>query len=383
MKPVFLDSPSTTRPDHRVIEAMVPFLQDEFGNPHSNHVHGIKSAEAVDLALSQIAKLINANPGEIVFTSGATEANNSALKGVMKSPHRRGNHMVISAIEHMCVLNAAQALQMDGVEVTIVPPDATGVVSTDDIASAIRPDTALVSLMLLNNEVGTLQPVRETAALVRSKGAVMHTDAAQFVGKHKIDVEDLGVDLLSLSGHKFYGPKGIGAHFISRQSPVAPLPLIHGGGQQAGRRGGTLPTFLCVGLGTAAEIAFSEQAQWLRSAQSAARIFENTLKRLVPDFQRNGNPRQGTTCVNYRFPGVDAEAVLQQLFGRVSASLGSACSVGTIAPSHVLTAMGYTSVEAFECIRFGFDKDIRAEEARVGAELVAEAVANIRAVPAA
>ena len=371
---IYLDLPATTPIDSRVLTVMRPFLEAQFGNPHSDHFHGFIPAEAVALAAEQIAELLNADPGEIVFTSGATESNNAAIKGVMHARERRGDHIVVSAIEHKCVLEASRSLRAAGHEVTEVAPDNGGVVHADAIAAAMRPDTALVSLMLLNNEIGTLQPVAEVAQIVRARGAVMHTDAAQAVGKIAVDVLDLGVDLLSLSGHKFYGPKGIGALYVSSTCPVRLEPLIHGGGQQAGRRGGTLPAFLCAGLGEAARIAREEQDTAIRAVVAAA-TFDALLREAVPNVVLNGDPEAvAPFCRSYRFPGSDAASVLQRLYGRVSASMGSACTAGAIEPSHVLTAMGLIGEDAAASIRFGFGRTTDVAEARHAAILVAEAV---------
>ncbi|MEL6310812.1 MAG: cysteine desulfurase family protein [Pseudomonadota bacterium] len=371
---LYLDLPATTPVDSRVVDVMRPLLEAQFGNPHSDHAHGSAPAEAVALAAEQIADLLKADPGEIVFTSGATESNNAAIKGVMLSPDRRGDHIVVSAIEHKCVLEAARSLRAFGCEVTEVLPDPGGVVREEAVEAAMRPDTALVSLMLLNNEVGTLQPVAEVARMAHECGAVVHTDAAQAVGKIPVDVLDLGVDLLSLSGHKFYGPKGIGALYVSSACDVRLEPLIHGGGQQSGRRGGTVPAFLCAGLGEAARIVGEERHEVAADATAAAEIFDEALRGASPTVRRNGDPDAGTPfCRNYRFPKADADLMLRHLHGRLSASMGSACTAGAIEPSHVLTAMGLTGADATSSLRFGFGRGTDPIAARRAATLVAEA----------
>ena len=370
---LYLDLPATTPVDPRVVDVMRPLLEAQFGNPHSDHAHGTAPAEAVALAAEQIADLLNADPGEIVFTSGATESNNAAIKGVMLSPDRRGDHVVVSAIEHKCILEAARSLRAQGCEVTEVLPDPGGVVRVEAVEAAMRPDTALVSLMLLNNEVGTLQPVAEVARMAHCRGAVVHTDAAQAVGKIPVDVLDLGVDLLSLSGHKFYGPKGIGALYISSACAVRLAPLIHGGGQQGGRRGGTIPAFLCAGLGEAARIAAEESDEVAAAATAAAELFDEGLRAALPTVRRNGDPDAGTPfCRNYRFPGADADLMLRHLHGRLSASMGSACTAGAIEPSHVLMAMGLTGADAASSLRFGFGHGTDRGAARQAAILVAD-----------
>ena len=376
---IYLDFPATTPMDAEVGAAMRPYMNELFGNPHSDHAHGLAPSEAIDEAIRHVATLIGADPGEIVFTSGATEANNHAIKGVMRSGDRRGDHVVVSAIEHRCVLEAARSLRAHGYEVTEVPPGPDGVVRPDAIEAAIRPDTALVSLMLVNNEVGSRQLVREVAAAVRAAGAVMHTDAAQAVGKIPVDVAELGVHLLSLSGHKFYGPKGIGALYVSTDCPVRLEPLIYGGGQQAGRRGGTLPTFLCVGLGEAARIAAERMGQDTEARSWVAATFEAALRGATTGVAMNGPSGQTRGIADsYRFEGADAASVLQLLYGKVSASMGSACRAGSIEPSHVLVAMGLTPEQANQSIRFGFGRATTEDEARCAAAMVADAVEKAR-----
>lgn len=371
---IYLDLPATTPVDPRVVDVMRPLIETQFGNPHSNHAHSTAPAEAVALAAEQLADLLNADPGEVVFTSGATESNNAAIKGVMLSPDRQGDHIVVSAIEHKCVLEAARSLRALGCEVTEVMPNPSGVVSVEAMEAAMRPNTALVSLMLLNNEVGTLQPVAAVTRMAHDRGAMVHTDAAQAVGKIPVDVLDLGVDLLSLSGHKFYGPKGIGALYMSSACGVRLEPLIHGGGQQSSRRGGTVPAFLCAGLGEAARIAFEEQDRDAAAAMEAAEVFDEQLRAAVLTVQRNGDPVAGTPfCRNYRFPGADADLMLQHLYGHLSASMGSACTAGAIEPSHVLAAMGLTGADAASSLRFGFGRGMDGDAARRAAALVAEA----------
>lgn len=365
--PIYLDYMATTPLDPRVREAMAPYLETEFGNPHSDHAYGWRAADAIENAAAKVAQLIKADPNEIVFTSGATEANNMAVQGVCRSSQRRGNHVVVSSIEHKCVLQTAKAFAPHGFEIEVVSVGPTGVVDADDFIDRLRPDTALASVMLANNEIGTLQPVAKIAAACRERGIVCHTDAAQAVGKITVDVEALNIDLLSLSGHKLYGPKGIGALFISKHCPIALEPLMHGGAQQDGRRAGTLPPFLCVGLGEACRLAKDILPAELEHIERLRSLLLSRLSDAVPHFVINGDATQSLPgCVNVRFPGADAESLLMSLHRSVAISTSSACNAGLIEPSYVLMALGLTPEEASASIRFGFGRfttDLEVESA--------------------
>ena len=355
--PIYLDYQATTPVDPRVREAMLPYLDSEFGNPHSPHAFGWSAADGVQDAADTVGALIGAAPGEIVFTSGATEANNLAIQGAARSEARQGNHIVITAIEHKCVLNTALWFERLGFEVEVVGVGHNGVLDPARAADAIRPDTAIVSVMLANNEIGTLQPVAEIGAAAREQGAVMHTDAAQAVGKIPVDVEELNTDLLSLSGHKFYGPKGIGALYVSRHCPLDLAPLILGGAQQAGRRAGTVPAFLCAGLGEACRIAQEEMNRDRTHSLTARTAFLTALQERFDGIVVNGDmDRRLPGNLNLQFPGVEADSLLTALQGEVAASTGSACNSGLIEPSYVLTALGLTPGEVRSSIRFGFGR---------------------------
>ena len=280
---IYLDHMASTPVAPEVNEAIVASLKNTYGNPHADHALALRAQEEIDRASEDVAGLIGGMPGEITFTSGASEANNQALKGAAWASVQRGRHIIVSAIEHSCVLEAAHWLRSQGFNISYVSPDNDGVVQSADIIGAMRDDTILVSIQLVNNEIGTVQPVAEIAQICRERGVAVHTDAAQAVGKIAVDVQMLGVDMLSMSGHKLYGPKGIGALWISADSPVRPVPLVHGGGQQGGRRGGTVPTFLCCGLGTAARVAkdrLVSDGQYLTQLTS---YFSKELKARVPD----------------------------------------------------------------------------------------------------
>ena len=370
---IYLDYQATTPLDPRVRAAMQPFLGDRYGNPHSEHVFGWEAAEAVDDAARNVAGLIGAATGEIVFTSGATEANNLAVQGIARSDERRGNHVVITAIEHKCVLNSALTLRKWGFSVEVLPVDRWGRVDPEEVRAVLRDDTALVSVMMANNEIGTVQPIAEIGALCQERGIAFHTDAAQAIGKLRVDVGQLNVDLLSISGHKLYGPKGVGALYVSRQCPAALEPLIVGGAQQQGLRAGTVPTFLCVGLGEACRIAKEELEQDRRHCETLRDGFWSALSSRVPDAAVNGDPKRRLPGnLNVLFPGTDADSVLSSLQGQIAASTGSACNAGLIEPSYVLLALGLTVEEANSSIRFGFGRFACMEDIVRAADLIAD-----------
>jgi cysteine desulfurase len=377
--PIYLDYQATTPTDPRVAAAMLPYLEEAFGNPHSEHAFGWEAAEAVDRAAAAVASLIGAAAGEIVFTSGATEASNLAIQGVARSARRRGDHIVTTAIEHKCVLATALSLRKQGFAVDIVPVKSNGIVDLDVLAATLRDDTALVSVMLANNEIGTVQPIAEIGALCRERGIVFHTDAAQAVGKLSIDVDELDVDLLSLSAHKLYGPKGIGALYVSRHCPVPLEPLIIGGAQQNGLRAGTVPTFLCAGLGVACQIAEAELEADRRHSLSLRDAFLATLRERFPRVIVNGDlDHRLSGNLNVRLPGVDAESLLTALHGKLAASTGSACNTGLVEPSYVLQAIGLGLEEVNSSIRFGFGRFTSIDDVDRVADLLADKAATLR-----
>jgi len=380
---IYLDFMASTPVDPRVASAMQRSLIDHVANPHASHKGGREALEAVETAASQVARAINVDASEITFTSGASEANNMALKGTAFAAGARGKHLVVSAIEHACVLEAARWLEDHGFEVTTVAAGPAGVVTVENVLSAIRDDTILVSVQLANNEIGTIQPVAEIASHCRERGIVVHSDAAQAMGKIPVDASALGVDLLSMSAHKMYGPKGIGALWVASDSPIRPTPLIHGGGQQGGRRSGTVPTFLCVGFGVAAtQIAQSDFFQKSTAARHAA-LFVGLLRERLPNMKENASGSNKVPgCVSLRFPGAQAIDVLDQLQHDVAASTGSACSTGSPQPSHVLTGIGLDHHEARETVRFGFGRTTTDREIRQAAAFVVDAVHRARRLAA-
>ena len=361
--PIYLDNQSTTRLDPRVLEAMLPYFTEHFGNPHStSHVYGRIAAEAIERARGEVAALISADPREIVFTSGATEANNLAVKGAARfaRAHPRDvktrDHIVTLPTEHKCVLESCAQLEREGFAVTYLPVEPNGLVALDKLAAALTERTLLVSVMAAHNEIGVIQPLAEIGALCRARGVLFHSDAAQAAGKIPLDVEAMHIDLLSISGHKVYGPKGVGALYVRRRPRVRLLPLIDGGGQERGLRSGTLPTPLCVGLGHAAMIAASEmtgEAARLRGLRD--RLYQG-LARRVPELSLNGDPeRRLAGNLNLTFPGIEAPALIEAC-PTIAISTGSACTSATVEPSYVLRALGLPDTLANSAIRIGLGR---------------------------
>ncbi len=380
---IYLDYNATTPLDERVLEAMLPYLRERFGNPSSAaHPFGWEAAAAVDLAREELAGAIGASPEEILFTSGATESDNWALKGVL----RPGDHLVTAATEHEAVLEAARSVSRAGVRVTVLPVDAHGVVHPDALREEISPDTRLVSVMLANNETGTLNPVRELAEVAHERGVPFHTDAAQALGKVPVDVDELGVDLMSLSAHKCYGPKGVGALYVRRRPPrgvrrVRPSPLLDGGGQERGLRSGTLNVPGIVGFGRAAALAAEALPEEARRVFSLRDALFRLLRSGVPGLRLNGHPeRRLPNTLNVSFPGVEVGELLGAVPG-VAASAGSACASLRAGPSHVLEAMG-AERQGWAAVRFSLGRFTTREEVERAAELVAGAWREL-AVPGA
>lgn len=355
MTPIYLDYQATTPLDPEVREAMLPYLDERFGNPHSDHLLGWQAAEAVDEACLAVAALIGSDPGEVVLTSGATEANNIAILGVAKHMNRR--HIITSSIEHKSVLEPLEMLARQGWKVEKLPVNDSGVLNINLIAGAIRPETGIISVMAANNEIGTLQPIYEIGALCAQAGIIFHCDAAQIIGKQSLDVVDCNIDLLSLSAHKFYGPKGIGALVIASNIRDQVAPIFFGGGQQGGIRPGTLSPLLCAGLARAARIATERLNNDEAHTAALRQRLLRALSEELPSFMINGSPRHSLSgCVNICIPGVDAHSMLSMLQTKIAASQGSACNAGLFEGSHVLSAIGL-SKELSNCsIRIGFGR---------------------------
>jgi cysteine desulfurase len=376
---IYLDNQATTPTDPRVVEAMLPFFTERFGNPHSTaHGFGWEAEEAVEQARGQLAGLIGASPREMIFTSGATESNNLAIKGAARFHRERRPHVVTLASEHKCVLESAGQLSREGHRVDVLPVRPDGLVDLDLLAETATEETAVVSVMAVNNEIGVIQPLAEIAAICHDKGAYFHCDAAQAVGKIPLDVAALGIDLLSISGHKFYGPKGIGALYVRRRPRVRLEPMIDGGGQERGLRSGTLPTPLCVGLGAAAAIAAEEmESESARISALKTRLLEGIRKRLS-GVSLNGHATQRVAGnLNLAFEGVDAEALMRAMPG-LAASSGSACTSTAVEPSYVLRALGLPETRARSSIRLAIGRfNTEAEIDRAVDELAAQ-VARLR-----
>ena len=373
---IYLDYQATSPTDPRVVEAMLPWLGSRVGNPHStNHDFGKAAHDAVEHARGQIASLINASPEEIVFTSGATEATNIALRGLLAGGKA---HVVTSAIEHSCVRETLDDLRSNGTSVTEIGVDAEGLLDADELARALTRKTVLVTVMAANNEIGTLQPIDAFGPVCREAGVIFHTDAAQSVGKIDMDVRRLNVDLMSISGHKLYGPQGVGALYCRREVFGRLRPIMTGGGQERGLRPGTVPTALCVGLGTGCAIA---KDRMHHDAQHCIRLRSLLLERLgrsLEGFQVNGSLESRLPGnLNLLIEGVDAEVLLSRL-PDVAMSTGSACASASIEPSHVLLAMGLTRDQAESSIRIGFGRGTTEREIETAVVRLAMEVEGLR-----
>jgi len=373
---IYLDSNATTPVDPRVAEAMRPFLTGGFGNPSSIHAEGRKAKAALEEAREQVSGCLGCRPSEVVITSGGSESNNLAIRGLVEA--RGGGHVITSAVEHPAVLEVVLALEIEGrISLTIVGVDRFGRVDPEAVAAALRDDTVLVSLMLANNEVGTLQPVAEVAALCRERGVIVHTDAAQAVGKVPVDVAGLDVDLLSVAGHKLYAPKGIGALFIRDGLRIE--PQIRGAGHESGRRAGTENVLLAVGLGKACELARHEvESEQGRLAGLRDRLAAR-LRESRADLVEHGHPEHRLpNTLSVAFPGCIADELLEGLADELAASAGAACHAGAATVSHVLQAMQVDPETAAATVRLSVGRFTTAEEIERGAELILDAVKNGR-----
>jgi cysteine desulfurase len=356
-QPIYLDYQATTPMDPRVLEAMMPYFTYKFGNPHSrSHSYGWEAEEGVEKARGQLAKLIGADDKEVIFTSGATESNNLAIRGVAEFYKDRKNHIVTTVTEHKCVLDTCRHLEQNGFEVTYLPVQKNGLIDLEELRAAITDKTVVVSIMAVNNEIGVIQPLEEIGKICREKKTFFHTDAAQAAGKIPLDVEAMNIDLMSISGHKIYGPKGIGALYVRRKPRVRLVPLIVGGGQERGFRSGTLPTPLCVGLGEAAEICMKEMAG---EAVRIKKLQERMLKGLnakLPEIFVNGDlERRIPGNLNISFAHVEGESLMMGIKG-LSVSSGSACTSASLEPSYVLRALGVEEEMAHTSLRIGLGR---------------------------
>ncbi|AGA27827.1 cysteine desulfurase family protein [Singulisphaera acidiphila DSM 18658] len=378
--PIYLDNHATTRVDPRVVEAMLPHFTMTYGNAASvSHRFGWEAAEAVDRSREQIARLIGAEVQEIILTSGGTESNNLAIKGGLPGLKSRGNHVVTAATEHKSVLDPLKRLAREGWELTVVPPAPDGLISVESIANSLTGRTVLVSIMAANNEVGTLNPIAAIGRLCRARGILFHVDAIQAVGKVPLDVNDDSIDLLSLSAHKIYGPKGVGALFVRRgDPPVRLVPLFDGGGHERGFRSGTVAVPLVVGLGEAAALASLERAEESARLLALRERLHAAIAGRVPAIRLNGHPTLRLPGnLNLSFADVDGEALMMAMRD-VAVSSGSACTSANPEPSHVLRAMGVDEAMARASLRFGLGRFTTAEEIDFAADAVARAVMRLR-----
>ena len=370
---------ATSPVDPRVLDAMLPYFTDLYGNPHSRtHLYGWESEDAVEKARAQVASLIGASPKEIIFTSGATESNNIAIKGVAHFYRDKKRHVITTQTEHKCVLDSCRHLQQEGFDVTYLPVKADGLVDLEALRGAIRDDTALVSVMAVNNEIGVIQPLAEIGRLCRERGVFFHTDAAQAVGKIPLLVNDISADLVSVSAHKLYGPKGVGALYVRRRPRVRLEPQMSGGGQERGLRSGTVPTPLVVGLGAACEVAQREMARdTAHCARLQARLLSAITSRLQ-GVQVNGSLTERVPGnLNVSFACVEGESLLMGL-KEVAVSSGSACTSASLEPSYVLRALGVEEDMAHTSIRFGVGRFTTEEEVDLAAERTVREVERLR-----
>ena len=375
---VYIDHAATTPCDKRVVEAMIPYFTNEFGNADSQHFYGRATAKAVADARETVADIIGCKSNEIYFTGSGTEADNWALKGVALHNRHKGNHIIISAIEHHAILNSAEWLERNGFRVTKLPVDSTGLVSVSDLEAAIDNETTLVSVMYVNNEVGTIEPIKELAEIAHKHGALFHSDCVQAMPYIKIDVKELGVDLLSMSAHKFYGPKGIGALYI--RNGVKLDKLICGGGQERSQRGGTTNTPLVAGMAEALKITACEMQANNEYIAKLRDRFVNRVIEEIPYVRFNGNmERRIPSVANFSFEFVEGEGILMLMdFNGIAVSSGSACSSGSLDPSHVLLAMGVPIEVSHGSLRFSFGKDNTMAEVDYTVDKLKDTIAKLR-----
>jgi cysteine desulfurase len=380
-QPIYLDYQATTPMDARVLEAMMPYFTYKFGNPHSrSHAYGWEAEEGVEKARGQVAKLIGADEKEVIFTSGATESNNLAIRGVAEFYKDRKNHVVTTVTEHKCVLDTCRHLEQSGFEVTYLPVQKNGLIDLDVLRNAITDKTVVVSVMAVNNEIGVIQPLEEIGKICREKKTFFHTDAAQAAGKIPLDVEKMNIDLMSISGHKIYGPKGIGALYVRRKPRVRLVPLIVGGGQERGFRSGTLPTPLCVGLGEAAEICMKEmdgEAKRLKKLQD--RMLKGLNDKLTEIVVNGDLEHRIPGNLNISFAYVEGESLMMGIKG-LSVSSGSACTSASLEPSYVLRALGVEEEMAHTSLRIGLGRFTTEQEVDTAVDELVRHVNKLRAM---
>ncbi|XP_789397.4 cysteine desulfurase, mitochondrial [Strongylocentrotus purpuratus] len=376
---LYLDAQSTTPLDPRVMDAMMPYSVAYYGNPHSRtHSYGWESDDAVEHARKQVANLIGADAREIIFTSGATESNNISVKGTARFYKSKKKHVITTQTEHKCVLDSCRVLEGEGFDITYLPVKPNGIIDLKELEAAFRPDTVLCSIMAINNEIGVKQPMKQIGEMCRSRKVFFHTDAAQAVGKIPVDVNDMKIDLMSISGHKIYGPKGIGALYVRRRPRVRVEALQSGGGQERGMRSGTLPAPLVVGLGAACEVSQQEMEYDHKRISALSERLIHKITSELPDVIRNGDPDETYPgCVNLSFAYVEGESLLMALKD-VALSSGSACTSASLEPSYVLRAIGAQEDLAHSSIRFGISRFTTEEEVDYTAEKCVHEVTQLR-----
>ena len=377
--PIYLDYQATTPSDPRVVEEMIPYFSAKFGNAHSrSHSFGWESEEAVETARRQVAELINANPKEIIFTSGATESNNMAIKGIAHFYKENKNHIITLVTEHKCILDACRNIEEEGFKVTYLPVMSNGIIDLEVLKSAITPQTSLVSVMAVNNEIGVIQPIEEIGKICREAGVFFHSDAAQAFGKIPLDVMAMHIDLMSISAHKAYGPKGMGALYVGRKPRVRLKPLMSGGGQERGFRSGTLPTPLIVGFGKAAAIAKEEMEKDYKHIKYLSDKFLSSITKNIPNVYLNGDlKKRFPGNLNISFAYVEGESLIIAI-KELAVSSGSACTSSSLEPSYVLRALGVDEDLAHTSIRFGIGRFTTEEEIDTAIEILTNNIQRLR-----
>lgn len=381
--PIYLDYHATTPLDPRVLDTMLPCLQEKFGNAASrNHPFGWEAEKLAENARKQCAKILNAQPKEIIFTAGTTESNNMALRGITEMYREKGNHLITQVTEHKSILDAVKYLEKQGMTVAVLPVDSHGLIDLEKLRQAITDKTVLISIMAANNEIGTIQPLAEIGKIAKERGVFFHVDAAQAVGKIPMDVEKMGIDLLSFSGHKMYGPKGIGALYIRSKNPRVRLtPLILGGGQEEGLRSGTLNVPGIVGLGKACEIAMEEMAPEAKRLLTLRQKLHKQIADKLEEVYLNGHPDQRLPGnLNLSFTGVEGESLLMALSDEIAVSSGSACSSARVEPSYILKALGIPEDRIHGSIRFGLGRFTTEEEIDFTVRKVVQTLNKLREI---
>ena len=377
--PIYLDYSATTPVDPRVAEKMIPYLCEKFGNPASrSHAYGWEAEKAVEEARAEVARYINADPREIVWTSGATEADNLAIKGVAHFYKDKGKHLITVKTEHKAVLDSMRHLETEGFEVTYMDVEENGLLDLAKLEAAIRPDTTLVSVMAVNNEIGVIQDIAAIGEMCRRHGVLYHCDATQAVGKMDLDTEKLKIDLMSLSGHKVYGPKGIGALYVRRKPRVRIEPQIHGGGHERGMRSGTLPTHQIVGMGEAYRLARLEQAEEIKRIAALRDRLKDGIEKNIPEIVINGDMEHRVCSnLNVSFNFIEGESLMMAVKD-LAVSSGSACTSASLEPSYVLKSLGRSDELAHSSIRFTLGRFTTEEEIDFAVKLLTEKVAKLR-----